>query len=170
MIGIGSLFPLTFSYNTFQIYDIWIAKLSHDGSFKYKIFTVLCCCSSLHESRDKTIHNLKQTKELVIFLDFHSTKQGQLLVHSWSHGLDWNQIYPDHPDRDTSDQWYPAQDTLQHAIKACWNVEWQKAGKTLPGPASFLFLVNEHNNTNKKPQAIIKKKRCSKLCQRRNSS
>ena len=52
MIGIGSLFPLTFSYNTFQIYDIWIAKLSHDGSFKYKIFTVLCCCSSLHERRN----------------------------------------------------------------------------------------------------------------------
>ena len=163
MIGIGSLFPLTFSYNTFQIYDIWIAKLSHDGSFKYKVFTVLCCCSSLHERRDKTIHKLKQTKELVIFLDFHSTKQGQPLVDSWSHGLDWNQIYPDHPDRDTFEQLYPAQDTLQHAIKARWNVEWQKAGKTLPGPASFLFFVNEHNNTNKKPQAIIKKETIFKV-------
>ena len=27
---------------------------------------------------------------------------------------------------------YPAQDTLQRVIKACWKVAWQKAGKTLP--------------------------------------
>ena len=48
---------------------------------------------------------------------------------------------------------YPARDTLQHVIRACWKVAWQKAGKTLP---VFLF-VNEHNNihnnTNMKPQA-----------------
>ena len=27
---------------------------------------------------------------------------------------------------------YPARDTLQHVIKACWKVAWKKAGKTLP--------------------------------------
>ena len=47
---------------------------------------------------------------------------------------------------------YPAWATLQHMIKAWWKVAWQKAGKTLPGPASFLF-PEEHNNTNKKSQA-----------------
>ena len=31
---------------------------------------------------------------------------------------------------------YPARDILQHVIKACWIVTWQKAGKTLPGPAT----------------------------------
>ena len=31
---------------------------------------------------------------------------------------------------------YPAQDTLQHVIKRCWKVTWQKVGKTLPGPAT----------------------------------
>ena len=35
---------------------------------------------------------------IVIFLDFHSTKQGLPLVDSWSRGLDLNQMYPD---RDT---------------------------------------------------------------------
>ena len=44
---------------------------------------------------------------------------------------------------------YPARDTLQHVIKAWWKVAWQKAGKTLP----VFFFVNEHNNTNMKPQA-----------------
>ena len=34
----------------------------------------------------------------VIFLGFHSTKQGQPLADSWSRGLDSNQMYPD---RDT---------------------------------------------------------------------
>ena len=33
---------------------------------------------------------------IVIFLDFHSTKQGLSLVDSWSRGLDQNQMYPDH--------------------------------------------------------------------------
>ena len=57
---------------------------------------------------------------------------------------------------------YPAQATyLQHVIKAWWKVAWQKAGKTLPDPASFFFSVNEHNNTNTKPQA--KKQRFVKL-------
>ena len=44
---------------------------------------------------------------------------------------------------------YPARDTLQYVIKAWWKVAWQKAGKTLP----VFFFVNEHNNTNMKPQA-----------------
>ena len=35
---------------------------------------------------------------IVIFLDFHSTKQELPLVDSWSRGLDKNQMYPD---RDT---------------------------------------------------------------------
>ena len=52
---------------------------------------------------------------------------------------------------------YPARDTLQHVIKAWWKVAWQKAGKTLP----VFFFVNEHNNTNTKPQA--KKQRFLKL-------
>ena len=65
-------------------------------------------------------------KEVVIFLHFHSTKQELSLVDSLSHGLDKNQMYPD-------------RDTLQHVIKAWWKVARQKAEKTLPGPASFLF-------------------------------
>ena len=36
--------------------------------------------------------------EIVIFLDFHSTRQVQPLVYSCSRGLDQNQMYPD---RDT---------------------------------------------------------------------
>ena len=39
-----------------------------------------------------------KTRKFVIFLDFHSTKQGLPLVDSWSRGLDSNQMYPD---RDT---------------------------------------------------------------------
>ena len=52
---------------------------------------------------------------------------------------------------------YPTRATLQHVIKAWWKVAWQKAGKTLP----VFFFVNEHNNTNTKPQA--KKQRFLKL-------
>ena len=63
---------------------------------------------------------------IVIFLDFHSTKQGLPLVDSWSRGLDLNQMYPD---RDTLAM-YPARDTLQHVIKAWWKAVWQKEGKT----------------------------------------
>ena len=55
---------------------------------------------------------------------------------------------------------YPARATLQHVIKARWKVVWQKAGKTLP----VFFFVNEHNNTNTKPQA--KKQRFLKLSQK----
>ena len=55
---------------------------------------------------------------------------------------------------------YPARDTLQYVIKAWWKVAWQKAGKTLP----VFFFVNEHNNTNTKPQA--KKQRFLKLSQK----
>ena len=55
---------------------------------------------------------------------------------------------------------YPARATLQHVIKAWWKVAWQKAGKTLP----VFFFVNEHNNTNTKPQA--KKQRFLKLSQK----
>ena len=35
-----------------------------------------------------TTHDLRGTNKLVIFLDFHSTKQGLSLVDSWSPGLD----------------------------------------------------------------------------------
>ena len=35
------------------------------------------------------------TLDVVIFLDFHSTKQGQPLADSWSRGLDLNQMYLD---------------------------------------------------------------------------
>ena len=35
------------------------------------------------------------SNNFVIFLDFHSTKQGLPLVDSWSRGLDLNQMYPD---------------------------------------------------------------------------
>ena len=52
---------------------------------------------------------------------------------------------------------YPAQATLQHVIKAWLKVAWQRVGKTLP----VFFSVNEHNNTNTKPQA--KKQRFLKL-------
>ena len=33
--------------------------------------------------------------QAIIFLDFHSTKHGQPLADSWSHVLDWNQMFPD---------------------------------------------------------------------------
>ena len=49
----------------------------------------------------------------------------------------------------TFEQLYHVWDTLQHVIKAWWKVARQKAGKTLP----VFFFVNEHNNTNMKPQA-----------------
>ena len=71
-------------------------------------------------------------------------------------------MYPDYPDRDTFEQSYPARDTLQHAIKAFW--KWrarrrEKHCQVLP----VFFFVNEHNNTNNKPQAIIKKETIFKV-------
>ena len=45
---------------------------------------------------------------------------------------------------------YPARATLQHVIKASWKVAWQKAGKTLPGPASF------HTKPQAKKQWLLK--------------
>ena len=52
-----------------------------------------------------------------------------------------------YPDRDTFEQLYPARDTLQHVIKACWKVARQKAGKH---SASFFFffreLTQQHKN------------------------
>ena len=51
-----------------------------------------------------------------------------------------------YPDRDTFEQLYPARDTLQHVIKACWKVARQKAGKHF---ASFFFfreLTQQHKN------------------------
>ena len=102
---------------------------------------------------------------IVIFLDFHSTKQGQPLADSWWRGLDSNlECIP------IMIHWamYPTRNTLQHVIRAWWKVGWQKAGKTVP----VFFFVNEHhnihNNTNMKPQA--KKHRFSTLSQKRNSS
>ena len=66
---------------------------------------------------------------------------------------------------------YPDRDTLSNVPRsgyiftACDQsmVEsgMTKGGKTLPDPASFFFSVNEHNNTNTKPQA--KKQRFVKL-------
>ena len=82
--------------------------------------------------------------KFVIFLDFHSTKQGLPSADSWLHDLDKNQMYPD-PDK--FEQQYPAQDTLQHMIKAWWKMARQKAGKTL----SVFSFVNKHSNTNMKP-------------------
>ena len=58
---------------------------------------------------------------------------------------------------------FPARPTLQLVIKAWWKVARQKAGKhrqVLP----VFFFVNEHNNTNKNPQA--KKQRFLKLSQK----
>ena len=98
----------------------------------------------------------------VIFLDFHSTK------HELPHWLILGLMA--FTDRDTFGQLYPARDTLQHVIKACWKVARQKAGKH---SASFFFFfffffVNEHNNTKMKPQT--KNQRFLKLLQKRNSS
>ena len=48
------------------------------------------------------------------------------------------------------EQLYPTWDTFQHMIEAWWKlVARQKEGKTLP----VFFFINEHNNTNVKPQA-----------------
>ena len=45
---------------------------------------------------------------------------------------------------------HPARDTLQYVIKAWWKVSDRRREKpTLP----VFFFVNEHNNTNTKPQA-----------------
>ena len=57
-----------------------------------------------------------------------------------------------YPNSDTFEQLYPARDTLQHVIKAWWKMAWQKAGKHCQVLPVF-FFVNEHNNTNMKPQA-----------------
>ena len=82
----------------------------------------------------------------VIFLDFHSTKHGLPLVDSWSHGLDYNEMYPD---RDTFEQLYRARNTLQHVIKACWKVARQKAGKTLCQFFFFFFFYGEWTQKHK---------------------
>ena len=42
-----------------------------------------------------TFESVEFLRSFVIFLDFHSTKQGLSLVDSWSRGLDKNQMYPD---------------------------------------------------------------------------
>ena len=67
----------------------------------------------------KATFNEENTSPIVIFLEFHSTKQGMPLVDSWSHGLDINQTYSNH---DTFEQLYPTRDTFQHMIKAWWKV------------------------------------------------
>ena len=67
-------------------------------------------------------------------------------------------------DRDKFEQLYPTWDILQHVIKAWWKVASHKAGKTL----QVFFFVNEHTNTNMKPQA--KRQRFSTLSLKRNSS
>ena len=79
-------------------------------SVLYHVFARKQCilCSALR-------HKSYLTIPFVIFLDFHSTQNGLPLVDSWSHGLDLNQMYP-------------ARDTLQHVMKARWQVAWQKAG------------------------------------------
>ena len=65
---------------------------------------------------------------------------------------------------------YPDRDTLNNVSRSGYiaardqskvKVAWQKVGKTLP----VFFFVNEHNNTNTKPQD--KKQRFLKLSQKR---
>ena len=59
-------------------------------------FTKLTYCDlAQFQPRFKFYFSFLQT---VIFLDFHSTKQGMPLVDYWSRGLDQNQMYPN---RDT---------------------------------------------------------------------
>ena len=41
------------------------------------------------------VTKLLELNYTVIFLDFHSSKQGQTLADSWLHGLEKNQMYPD---------------------------------------------------------------------------
>ena len=49
--------------------------------------------------------------ELVIYLDFHSTKRALCLVDSWSRASDQIQMYPD---RDTIAQLLPVRRMQQH--------------------------------------------------------
>ena len=72
----------------------------------------------------KTLLYFRGIKKIVIFLDFHSTKQGLILGHM-ALAIPRTGYIP------------------QHVIKAWWKVASQKAGKTLP----VFFFVNEHNNT-----------------------
>ena len=101
---------------------------------------------------------------LVIFLDFHSAKQGLPLVDSWSRGLEQNQMYLD---RDTFISNVPRSDYITARDESMvWKVVWQKAGKTLP----VFFFVNEHNNLNKNTKPQAKKQRFLKSAQKRNNS
>ena len=69
---------------------------------------------------------------------------------------------------------YPDRDTLSNVAR--WGYITARDQSTLESgvteggknTASVFFFVNEHNNTNKKPQA--KKQRFSKLSRKRNSS
>ena len=96
---------------------------------------------------------------IVIFPDFHSTKQGLPLVDSWSRGLDLNQMYPD---RDTLSN-VPSSGHITARDQSMVESGVTEGGKNT---ADF-FLVNEHN-TKTRPQA--KKQRFFKLSQKRNSS
>ena len=70
-----------------------------------------------------------------------------------------------YPDRDTLSNWYGPL-----GIHYRRNQSMAESGVTegAKNTASFLFHVNEHNNTNTKPQA--KKQRFLKSSQKRNSS
>ena len=105
----------------------------------------------------KATFNEVNTSLVVIFLEFHSAKQGMPLVDSCSHGLDVNQKYSNH---DTFEQSYPTRDTFRHMIKEWWKVAREKARKT----RSVFFYVNANIN----PQA--KKQRFANEFQNKNSS
>ena len=62
---------------------------------------------------------------------------------------------------------YPDCNTLSNVsrIKAWWKVAWQKAGKTLPVPASF-FSVNEHTATTQTRSFKLKSNHFLKLSQK----
>ena len=59
----------------------------------------------------------KLVSHIVIFLHIQSTKKGLPLVHSWSRGLDVNQLYPNRTLSSVS----PAEH-IAAVIKAWWKV------------------------------------------------
>ena len=93
-------------------------------------FTKLTYCDlAQFQPRFKFYFSFLQT---VIFLDFHSTKQGMPLVDYWSRGLDQNQMYPN---RDTLSN-VPHSGYITAGDQSMVESGVTEGGKN---PASFLF-------------------------------
>ena len=73
---------------------------------------------------------------VVIFLDFHSTKYGLLLVDSWSRGLDLKQVYPD---RDA----FVPRSGIHYSTLSKNGGKWRDRRRTKHCPSCLFFCVNK---------------------------